>query len=367
MKIAVLLGGDSVERDVSIASGKGIIDALIRRGHEVAPIDPALPLEGQSGLALDTHISDEPSSVPAPLPVEKRFEWVSSPAVAGADVVFIALHGGDGENGVVQGVLEMAGIPYTGTSVLGSALAMNKDRAKALFREAGVNTARHVLVGKSLQSAGFGTQGKVERNGSLFNVGGIDVDASELPDMVEEKVGFPVVVKPNSQGSSVGFSFVKERSAITDAIVKAMSYGGGVIVERYIPGREITVAVLNGKPLPIVEIVPEGGFYDYRRKYTKGTSRYIVPAEIEGTLAGRIQAEGVRAYNALSCRDYARVDFRLSEDGESFCLEVNTLPGMTELSLVPMAAREAGMEFDDLVETVARMAYSRKERMKQGE
>jgi len=182
----------------------------------------------------------------------------------------------------------------------------------------------------------------------------------EIAARIDGEVGFPVVVKPNNQGSSVGFSFVESNRGLEKAFEIAAEYSDELIVEKYIPGREVTVAVLDGKPLPIVEIVPEGGFYDYKRKYTKGTSRYIVPAPLDEDVAERLSIEGVRAFEALSCRDYARVDFRLSDDGNIYCLEVNTLPGMTELSLVPMAAREAGIEFDELVERIALMAYSRK-------
>lgn len=330
MKITVLLGGDSPERDVSLASGMGIVEALRSRGHDVSPLDPA----GQSGTdAIEAHIGEAPPSELPALPPEEALNWLRSPLLREADVVFVGLHGGAGEDGTVQALLESAQVSYTGTGVLGSALSMNKDRSKALFDVAGVQTAEHLLAradsGASL----------IEEVGQLF--------------------GFPVVVKPDNQGSSVGFSFVKEPGELTEAIEKAAFYSSGVLVERYIAGREITVAILDGKPLPVVEIVPEGGFYDYKRKYTKGTSRYVVPAEIGSGIAERVKREALLAYHSICCRDYARADFRMDESGEPYCLEVNTLPGMTGLSLVPMAAKAAGIDFEELVERICLMAYER--------
>jgi D-alanine-D-alanine ligase len=335
MKVTVLLGGDSSERDVSIASGMGIVEAIRRRGHEATPLDPALPLDGQAE-PNEVHIGEAPPDDIAPLAPGTSFEWLRSPILLSADIVFIGLHGGAGEDGTVQALLDAAGVYYTGTGVLGSALSMNKDRSKALFREAGVHTAEHLMVRAA------DDQGSVRRE-------------------VGQRFGFPVIVKPNNQGSSVGFSFVREPSELEQALEKAMAYHGGVIVEQFVRGREITAAILAGESLPLVEVIPDGGFYDYKRKYTKGTSRYVAPAELDEEITRRIQEEAVLAYKALSCRDYARVDFRLSEEGEPSCLEVNTLPGMTELSLVPMAAGAVGIGFDELVEKICAMALARKE------
>ena len=334
MKITVLLGGDSPERKVSLASGTGIINALRQRGHDVRPLDPAVPLDKQDEPTTVVIGENPPEDIPS-LSLERRFEWLQSERLLEADVTFVGLHGGAGEDGTVQALLDSAGYPYTGTGVLGSALAMNKDRSKALFREAGVQTAEHLYIAAADEK-----------------------DPARITTLVEEGLGFPVVVKPNCQGSSVGFSYVPSPADIGQALAKAAGYDSGVIVERFIPGREVTVSILGNEPLPVVEIIPEGGFYDYKRKYTKGTSRYVAPAEIDGGTADRIKREAVNAYHALCCRDYARVDFRLSEEGEPYCLEVNTLPGMTGLSLVPMAARCAGIEFDELCERICRMAAS---------
>jgi D-alanine-D-alanine ligase len=336
MKVTVLLGGDSPERDVSLASGMGIVRALRGRGHEVRPLDPAVSLERQIE-PLDIHIDESPPDSLEPLPPELAFDWLRSPLLLDADAVFVGLHGGAGENGTVQALLEAAGVAYTGTGVLGSALAMNKDRSKAIFRFEGVQTAEHLLVRRGEMSAG-------------------------LHGLVGERLGFPVVVKPNDQGSSVGFSFVEDPSDLEEALGKASLFHCDVIIERFVAGREITASILGGTALPLVEVIPDGGFYDYKRKYTKGASRYVAPAELDENVARRFQEQAVLAYDALCCRDYARVDFRMSEEGEPYCLEVNTLPGMTELSLVPMAAGASGVSFDQLVERICMMAGGRAER-----
>ena len=336
MKVTVLLGGDSPERDVSLASGAGIVKALRARGHETHVVDPALP-PGVNAERPAARIGERPPGDLAPLPLEEVFAWLNAAPVRSADVIFVALHGGKGEDGTIQALLEAAGLVYTGSGILGSALAMNKDRSKALFREAGVQTAPHLLVDASSGRS-----------------------RSEAGVAIGKALGFPVIVKPNTQGSSVGFSFVGEPGGLEAALASAACFGGDCIVERYIPGRELTAAILGGEALPLVEIIPEGGFYDYKRKYTKGTSRYVAPAELEARIADRVRREASLAYDALACRDYARVDFRLSPEGEPYCLEVNTLPGMTELSLVPMAAKAVGIGFEDLVERICAMALGRK-------
>ncbi len=336
MKVTVLLGGDSPERDVSLASGAAILKALRARGHEVHAVDPALPA-GANAEPRDAKIGERPPGDLAPLAAEERFAWLNVKPVRSADVLFVALHGGAGEDGTIQALLESAGIVYTGSGILASALAMNKDRSKALFRGANVQTAPHILLDGSSEK---------ERAGAGAAVAGA--------------FGYPVVVKPNCQGSSVGFSFVPRAEDLDEALRLAGRFGGECVVERYVPGREVTVAILGGEALPVVEIVPEGGFYDYKRKYTKGTSRYVAPAELDEKTSARVRREAALAFRALACRDYARIDFRLSGDGEPYCLEVNTLPGMTELSLVPMAAKAAGIGFEDLVERIVGAAASRR-------
>ncbi len=336
IRVTVLLGGDSPERDVSLSSGAAVVKGLRERGHHVETLDPALSMNRQAEPGRGS-IGVEPAGQLPSLSGREAFEWLWSKRIEDADVVFVALHGGSGEDGTVQALLEAAGAVYTGTGVLGSALAMNKDRSKALFAGAGIQTAAHILA---------------------KNCG--DIEVRRVREAIESDIGFPVVVKPNCQGSSVGFSHVADPSELGGALDKAALFGGEVIVERFIPGREVTVAVLDGTALPVVEIIPEGGFYDYKRKYTHGTSRYETPARIEIEAQDRLKREALLAYHALSCRDYARVDFRLAENGEPYCLEVNTLPGMTGLSLVPMAAAHAGIDFGELVEKICLLALERK-------
>ena len=300
MKVIVLMGGASAEREVSLTTGSGIAAALRRLGHEVVTLD----------------------GPPA--------ELVAAPALAGADVVFIALHGGAGEDGTLQAVLDLSGRPYTGSGLLASALAMDKAMSKRLVEHAGIPTPRWLLL-----------------------------PADGPPPMAEDLEplgGLPVVVKPNDQGSTVGLSLVREPGDLARAFTEAARFSRGVLVETYVPGRELTVGVLGGEALPVVEIFPEGGLYDYRRKYTAGQSRYECPAQLESGLAARICELGRRAFQVLGCRGVARVDFRLDPEGRPYCLEVNTVPGMTPTSLVPMAAAARGLSYDELVARMLELA-----------
>ncbi len=335
LKVAVLLGGDSPERDVSIASGGEIIKALRGRGHEVFPVDSAHP-DGKYREGDNSGIDTEPPEEVPRVDSAESLGWLRGEWAGRVDLLFNALHGGAGEDGTVQALLETAGIVYTGAGILGSAIAMNKDISKALISRAGVRTARHILYSYRRDAAD-----------------------KEIEKRVEGKIGFPVVVKPNSQGSSVGFSFVEKASELDGALKKGAGFGEELIIERYIPGRELTVAVVGGQAFPPVEIIPEGGFYNYKCKYTKGSSEYVVPAEIDHDCAESLKAQALAAYNTLLCRDYGRVDFRVDSEGGIFCLELNTLPGMTQLSLVPMAAGQAGIPFDMLIEKICFLALER--------
>ncbi|HBZ00587.1 MAG TPA: D-alanine--D-alanine ligase [candidate division Zixibacteria bacterium] len=337
IKIAVLMGGNSAERDVSLASGAGIVAGLKAAGHEAIGIDTAL---GAGQLSAQTKaeiagIKAEPPSVTdlSVLSSETTIETVSSPDLKQVDLVFIALHGGMGENGTIQALLDLMDIPYTGSGVLASAAAMDKLIAKKIFIASDIPTPDYFVKLST------------------------DIcDEIELISEVKNGVGFPVVVKPNDQGSSVGLDIARDAASLFEIAKKAALYSDKVLFEKFIPGRELTVAILDDQTLPVVEIKPHDGFYDYRHKYTVGKTDYLVPAPITEDEERRTRELGLLAFEALGCRGYARVDFRMSPEGKLFCLEVNTLPGMTATSLVPKAARAAGIEFSELLSRIAESA-----------
>ncbi len=330
MIVAVLAGGSSSERDVSLVSGAAMARAARNLGHRVDLIDPA------DGSLLDfdsaAPVGPRPPQTAVVRPSSGRviLETVLRCARSGAELVINGLHGGAGENGAVQAACELAGLPYTGSGVMASALAMNKVVSKRLFAHDGVPTPSHLFFERS---ASFG----------------------QMHGEVQRRFHYPVVVKPNGEGSTVGLTIVREERELQSAWNLAAGYGD-VLVEEYIAGREITVSVLGDRALPVIEIKPEGGFYDYEHKYTKGKTTYVCPAEIAAAVAAEVQRHALTAFRVLGCRGYARVDFRLSTDNRPFCLEVNTLPGMTETSLVPKAALAAGIGFDELVDRIIRLA-----------
>ena len=243
------------------------------------------------------------------------------------DLVFNALHGGKGENGIVQGMLDAAEIPYTGSGRLASTLAMEKDISKQFFEEANLPVPK-----------------------------GLVIDGQQTSRQNIEQLQYPIVIKPNDQGSTIGLHIVEHLDQLDAAILDSLRYSNKVIVEEFIPGREITVTILNDRALPIVEIMPEHALYDYECKYKDGMSRYQVPAEIDVALTSQIQDMAIQAHKVLGCSGYSRVDFRLTKDELPFILEVNTLPGMTGTSLTPKAAKAAGINFNDLVESIIELA-----------
>lgn len=302
MKILVVLGGSSSEREVSLSSGGRVAAALCERGHQVTEADP----------------------YPDPFAI--------LPAAKAADVVWLALHGGAGEDGTIQAMLDLASVRYTGSGVLGSALAMDKDLSKRLFRLSGVATADWRMV-----RAGDGTPWRE-------------------PGYATETfatLGDRVVVKPSKQGSTVGLSIVDKPGPLDGAIEEAFRHDDEVMLEAYVPGRELTVAVLGGQALPVGEIIPKHDIYDYECKYTAGMAEEIFPAQIPDAVRDALQAQALKAYEVLKLRGCARIDFRLDPTGGMFCLEANTLPGMTGTSLVPQAAQAAGIGFPDLCERIA--------------
>ena len=337
MKIVVLMGGNTSEREVSLRSGAGVARALETLGHDVFLLDT-----GSGKLLKDAdHAMELGTKAPAPrtgatLPAARAQEALESYVRSipkSADLVFIALHGGDGENGTLQAVLDLAGIPYTGSGVLASALAMDKAMSKRIFRVEGIPTPEWVELWAPEDPA-----------------------ASWNPvlsaDDLKRLGGYPVIVKPNEEGSSVGITVVKRAPELKPAVEEARRYGRLVLVESFVEGRELTVGLIDHRAFPAVEVIPEKGWYDYEHKYTAGASRYEVPASIEPEMSERLIALSLRACRALRCRGVARVDFRLGEDGVPMCLEVNTVPGLTELSLVPKAAAAAGMSYAELIRAV---------------
>jgi D-alanine-D-alanine ligase len=332
MKIAVLFGGTSEERDVSIASAAQVIPALRGLGHEVIAVDTATGRLSAAAeqLLLTSGVGPQPPSGSALAGMKQAAPALATEAadMRDVDVVFLALHGGAGEDGRIQAVLDLAGLPYTGSNHIASAAAMDKDLAKRLFRAAGVPTADWRMA----------PVGVAEVAGSL---------------------GWPVVVKPNKQGSTVGLSIVRAPDAFAAAVSLAQRYDDEVMVERFIPGRELTVGVLEGRALPVGEIIVPGEVFDYQAKYQAGGAREIFPAELPGAAASLVQDLALRAHAALKLGAYSRIDFRLDPEGGIWCLEANSLPGMTAASLLPQAARAAGIGFSDLVERICLIAANR--------
>ena len=291
-RVAVLYGGLSSEREVSLNTGKAIAKALEARGLDVSLVD------------VDRDVASRLR--------ELRI-----------DVAFNALHGRWGEDGCIQGLLEAVGVPYTGSGVLASAMGMDKVVSKTLFRALGLAVADYRVFSRS-------------RAG--------EISVADLP------FGLPCVVKPAGEGSSVGVSLVKEAGALGKACREAASFKGDVIVERYVKGKEIQVAVLDGKALGAIEVVPAHEFYDYAAKYTAGTTQYFYPARIAEADTRTVLAAAEVAHRGLGCDGVTRTDFILAPDGTAFILEVNTLPGMTATSLVPKIAKGNGISFEDLCE-----------------
>jgi len=332
MRVTVLTGGTSTERDVALASAVQVIAALRSCGHEVAVVDTArgyIPEHDEPALLAGT-VGIEPPPL-GELQTLERGLLLSGlgniPVVRKADVLFLALHGGRGEDGTIQALLEMLGVPYTGSGRLGSAMAMDKDVSKRLFRFVGVPTADWVMTPTSAAEVG-------------------------------SRLGWPAVVKPSKQGSTVGLSISKHEKELEPAVRLARQYDDEVMIERFVPGRELTVGVLEGRPLAVGEIIPRHEIFDYECKYTPGMSEEIFPADLPGPVAAECQRLSLLAHDSLKLGGYSRVDFRLTPRGEIFCLEVNTLPGMTATSLLPQAARAVGIEFPELCDRICRIARS---------
>jgi len=326
-KVALLVGGTSPERQVSKMSGKGILQALKELQYSTVIIDPAY---GRNQPKNEEQFFSEKDF--SEISNRNCVDAINSSLLDNVDVVFSALHGKWAEDGTIQSLLELRGLKYTGSKVLASALAMDKELSKVIFKQAGVKTADWLTV--------------KERS----------FEPVLISNEINQKVGFPCIIKPNDQGSTVGLKFVEDESEVEEGIIIAQQYSSKALIEKYIPGRELTVAVLLNEALPVLEIIPKSGMYDYEHKYTSGMSEYIVPAKIPEDVATEAQRQALIAFQSLGCEGYARVDFRMNDDNELYCLEVNTLPGMTPLSLVPKAAEAVGISFEKLIEKIIQQA-----------
>jgi D-alanine-D-alanine ligase len=333
MRITVLTGGTSSERDVAIASAVQVVAALRSRNHDVRVVDTAKgyvpPLEEASLLHASVGLT--PPSLESLAALERGL-LVSGlgnlPVVRDADVVFLALHGGWGEDGTIQSILDVIGVPYTGSGPLGSALALDKDISKRLFQQAGVPTPDWLM-------------------------------APQPAHVVGQRLGWPVVVKPSHEGSTVGLSVVQGPEELLTAVETASVYDAEVLIESFVPGRELTVGVLADQALAVGEIVPQHEIFDYECKYTPGMSEETFPADVPPRIVESCQQLAVTAHRALKLGGYSRVDFRLTAQGQPLCLEVNTLPGLTSTSLLPQSALASGIDFAELCDRICAAGVTR--------
>lgn len=348
MDIVVLAGGLSTERDVSLKTGEMVAAALRENGHRVIVLDVFMGY-GDAGDRVDgifaraDEVSLRPAVIAETAPDRAQVEASRGASPDGffgpnviricqqADVVFMALHGEDGENGKIQAVFDLFGIRYTGTGYLGSALAMNKEITKQLFAAGGVPVAKGFYVKKD---DGPG-------------------------DMAEAGIAFPCVIKPCCGGSSIGVSIAKDETEYEAALKEAFRYEDELLVEEYVEGREFSVAVISGRALPVIEIAPLEGFYDYRNKYQAGSTIETCPADLPAETAEEMQRYAVRAASLLGLDVYSRMDFMMGKDQRIVCLEANTLPGMTPTSLIPQEAAAEGVNFNELCEELIAVSLRR--------
>ncbi len=325
LHITLLVGGSSTERIISKASSKNIYKALIELGYNVSLVDPAYGLNQPNNV--DLFFQDEDC---AEIKVENYINALSLPIFDSTDLVFNGLHGKFGEDGTIQSLLEIKNKKYTGSGILSSALTMDKCASKALFKHFDVNTAEWIPV----------TANKF--------------DLTQIKNEINERIFYPCIVKPNDQGSTIGLSICKTEADIEAAISLALKYSNKALIEAFIEGYELTVGILESIVLPPLEIKPKKNLYDFECKYSDGMSDYIVPAEFPIEVLTELQNQALRAYKALECSSYGRVDFRVDKNYNIFCLEANTLPGMTSHSLLPMMANAIGINFNQLVDKIVK-------------
>lgn len=327
LKIALLLGGMSTERAVSKSSSKSILAALRSLGHNVTLVDPAY---GTNQPVNEEDFFNEKDFTE--LSSRNYVEAVNSPLFDNIDIAFIGLHGKYGEDGMIQSLLELRGINYTGSGILSSSLSMDKVMSKILFRHYGIETPEWIAVERDKYTS------------------------DNLPEKIKKSFGYPCVIKPNDQGSTVGLTVCKDESEVNDAVKLAHKYSRIALIEEFIEGRELTVGVIEQTSLPVLEIRPKHGLYDYECKYTSGMSEYIVPADVHKEVSNKLREQALLAFNSLGCYGYGRLDFRLTPENKSYCLEMNTLPGMTSTSLVPKMAKAIGISFEELIDRILKLS-----------
>lgn len=338
MKVIVLAGGYSTERNVSFSSGTLIANALIENGHEVMLLDlylgisnPNFPAQYTKNAKYTYEILETEPDLEALKAESNRQELLGEGVLdlcREADVVFLALHGSVGENGQLQALFDLYGINYTGSGYIGCLLSMEKDISKRLMKQSDISTPNWITVFRDKE----------------YN---------------KKAVSFPCVVKPCSNGSSIGVSFADNEDELSEAIDSAFRYEDKIIVEQKITGREFSVGILDNKALPIIEIVPKTGFYDYKNKYQKGCTDEICPARLDNELTEKIQNEALKVHRILNLGFYSRVDFLLDENNDFYCLEANALPGMTPTSLLPQEASSVGIGYNALCEKICNSAKNR--------
>ncbi len=327
--VGLLLGGASSERAVSKLSAKGVLKALIALGYSVVLIDPAY---GKNQPKAESEYFAECDCVP--ILSSNYIEAINSNLFDGVDIVFNALHGSWGEDGKVQSLLEFKKIPYTGSGILASAASMDKHIAKSIIKHSGVSTANWLLIERS-----------------SFNF-------EETQKIVDEKLHFPVVVKPNNQGSAIGLSICKDVNELEEGITLAFQFAKNVLIEQYIKGHEVTIGIIGNQILPVLEIKPKNEYYDYECKYTSGMSEYEVPAKFSNEVCTLLQNQALLAYNSVGCKNYGRIDFVLDKELKPYCLEINTLPGLTNTSLLPKAALADGISFEQLIDRIIKTSLN---------
>ena len=347
MKIVVLAGGISSERDVSILSGSKIAGALRLKGHKVVTLDPYLgyeePLYSIDRLFEENYDFTDKAEIRREAPdidkvkksrKKKSNEYFGDHVLdicRAADITFLGLHGGEGEDGSVQAALTLHGIKYTGSDMLGAAIAMHKGVTKGIFLNSGVPTPKSKLYKRDFMVDGY----------------------------LDSWTTFPCVVKPCSAGSSVGVQIVGSREEFVSAVGGSFRFDDDVLVEEYIKGREFSVGILGGRALPVIEIIPKSGWYDYENKYQAGATIEICPAELDKKIAEKMQREAEHAFEVLRLKAYGRVDFLLDKNNRFYCLEANTLPGMTPMSLLPQEAKAAGIDYPELCEKIIELSMKK--------